>query len=178
MNKQKIIGLIVGVVVFIFCIAGITYAYITWISNDIEKTVSSKCFNVHYDKGTNISGIISPSTDYTGGTSVTVKMDLSSECDIRANGKLYLNTSTSTTNSLFREGLLNYQVLINGAVTDLKGSIMETGDIVIDLGELSKNTSATTEYTVYVWIDYNLVENSDASSMYHGSIRAEAIQFE
>jgi len=38
------------------------------------------------------------------------------------------------------------------------------------------STSASTSYTLYVWIDYNLVQNTDAFSSYIGSIRGEAIQ--
>ena len=176
MNKQKIIGAILGVILFIAAITVITYAYITWTSGDINKVVSSKCFNVHYDKGTDISGAIMPSYDYTGGLSTTIKMNIDSSCNIRANGKLYLETKNETSNNLFREGLLNYH-LVSGNTVISSGPITEKGEIVINLGELTPSTSASTSYTLYVWIDYNLVENTDAFSTYLGSIKGEAIQF-
>jgi len=176
MNKYKIVGIILGVVIFSLCIAGITYAFITWSSTeDINKTVKSKCFNVLYTKGTDISGTINPSYDYTGGLYTTIKMNIDSNCNIKANGKLYLETKNETSNNLFREGLLNYHVVKGGTVVS-SGSITEKGEIEIDLGELVASTSASTSYTLYVWIDYNLVQNTDAFSSYIGSIRGEAIQ--
>ena len=92
MKKQKIIGMIVGVIIFTLCVAGVTYASLTWTSDNINRTVSSKCFNVLYTKGTDISGAINPSYNYTGGLSTTIKMNIDSSCDIKANGKLYLET--------------------------------------------------------------------------------------
>lgn len=176
MNKYKVVGLILGVIIFSLCIAGITFALITWSSDNISRTVKSKCFNVLYTKGTDISGAINPSYDYTGGLSTTIKMNIDSSCNIKANGKLYLETKNETSNNLFREGLLNYHV-VSGNTVISSGNITEKGEIEINLGELTAATSASTSYTLYVWIDYNLVENTDAFSTYLGSIRGEAIQF-
>ena len=179
MDKQKLFGTILGVILFILLIAGVTYAYLTWTSDRFNYKVSSKCFDVLYTKGTDISGAIMPSTSYTGGLSTTIKMNINSSCNIKARGKLYLNTNEETSSNLYRTGLLNYQVLKGSTViSGGSGSITESGEIEIDLGELTSATSATTSYKLYVWIDYNLVENSDAFSAYSGSIRAEAIQFE
>ena len=50
MNKQKVIGLVIGVFAFLIMIAGITYAFVSWQSENINKTVSSKCFEIFYDK--------------------------------------------------------------------------------------------------------------------------------
>ena len=176
MNKQKLIGLILGIVLFIVAIAGLTYAYVSWTSDNMNKVVSSKCFNVLYDKGKDFTGDIPPSVDYTGGISVSVKMNIDSSCDMNAKGKIYLNVDETTSENLFKEGLLNYQVLINGGVTEYKGSITNYGDIVIDVGFLNKSTVATTTYTVYVWINGDYVENKHARSSFHGSIRSEAVQ--
>ncbi len=177
MNKQKLIGLILGVVLFVVAITGLTYAYISWTSDNMNKVVSSKCFDVLYTKGQNIIGAIMPSLDYTGGLSTTVKMNIDSNCDMKAKGVLYLETKEQTSTNLYREGLLNYQVLKeNTVISGGSGNVTESGEIAIELGELTKATNATTSYTVYVWIDNNLVENSDAFSSYSGSIRAEAIQ--
>lgn len=178
MKKEKLIGLVLGIILFVVAIAGITYAFVFWTSDNINNVVSSKCFNVLYDNGTDLIGNLVPSDDYTGGLSVTVKMDISSDCDIDARGKLYLNTSEDTSSNLLnRPGLLNYQVLFGNRVTNIRGSITSTGDIEIDLGDLSKNTVATSSYTVYVWLDNDLIENSDNNSVYYGSIRSEAVQY-
>lgn len=174
MEKGKTIGFILGVILFIILIVGITYAYITWTSDKINYNVSSKCFNVYYEKGTDITGMIMPSDDYSGGLYTSMKMDIKSSCNINASGKIYLNTLDTTSSNLYREGLLNYSVL-KGTTVVSSGSITSAGEIGIDIGTLNKSTSAITSYTVYVWIDNNIVQNSDVNSNYYGSIRVEAI---
>lgn len=178
MNKGKIIGSILGIILFVLLVAGATYAYITWTSEPIKNVVNSKCFDIYYTKGTDITGSIMPSNDYTNGLSTSIKFNINSSCDIDATGKLYLTTLDTTSSNLYREGLLNYQLLIGNTVTDVKGSITSSGEIVLDLGELTKATSASTSYTLYVWVDNNLVVNSDVNSVYYGNIRAETIQHE
>ena len=174
--KNKKYVLIIGIIAFILLVAGATYAYFSWTSNKINSVVSSRCFEIFYEKGNDIEGEIIPSYDYTGGLYSVAKMDINSSCNIDAIGKLYLNVSEETSTNLYREGLLNYQVLKNGELTDIKGNITSAGEIELNLGQLSKNTSAVTEYTIYVWVDYNLVTNSDIGSKFVGSIRGEAIQ--
>ena len=176
MNKQKLIGLIIGILLFIGVIAGLTYAYISWTSESVNKVVSSKCFNVLYDKGSDISGNIKPSADYTGGISATVKMDMDSSCNINAKGKIYITTNDTTSENLYTEGILNYQVLKNGNVTALKGTITSSGVITLDVGFLNSNTEATTTYTVYIWVNGEYVTNEHINSSYSGSIKSEALQ--
>lgn len=178
MKKSKIIGTIIGILLFVVAIAGITYAFINWTSGNTNKVVESKCFEIFYEKGNDVTGNIMPSKDYTGGLSTTVKINVNSECDINADGRLYLTTSEETSSNLFnRPGLLNYQIVTENGVKGKRGSITEPGQIAINLGPLTKNTSAVTQYTIYVWVDYTLVNNSDVSSVYYGSISAEAIQY-
>ena len=179
MDKRKLIGMILGVTFFALMITGFTVAFYVWTSGKMSYTVDSTCFNVFYEKGNDITGVMMPSTDYTKGLFTTVKMDIDSGCAIDANGILYINTLDTTSSNLYRTGLLNYQVLKEGeVVSNGNGSITGSGEIAINLGELSKNESANTSYTVYVWVDNNLVENSDVNSVYNGNIRVEAVQFE
>lgn len=177
MKKTKIIGAIVGVILFIVAIAGLTYAYTIWSSENINKKVSSKCFEVFYDKGTDLVGAITPSNDYAGGLFATVRMNINTKCNVNAKGMLYLETSEDTSNNLFREGLLNYQVVRNEKTLVASGNITGSGVITIDLGSLAQSASAFTRYEVYVWLDNNLIENSDVNSVYYGSISSEAIQY-
>ncbi|MBQ8192910.1 MAG: hypothetical protein IJZ46_02430 [Bacilli bacterium] len=182
MKREKILTVAL-VLVIIILVVGITYAWYTWVSNNMNYQGGSECFDVLYAKGDDIgsdqdNAILMPSDTYEGGLSSTVKINFSSSCtNINATGKLYLETfDTTSSNLLGREGLLNYQVLKNGEVTDLKGSIISRETIEIDIGTLSKSTSATDSYTIYVWVDNNLVENNDAFSSYYGKIRAEVSQ--
>lgn len=185
MKSAKILGTILGIVLFIGIVAGFTYAFITWTSNKENYTGGSGCFDILYVKGADIGSdqshaTLMPSTSYSGGLSATVKMSIDSKCTTNGKGKIYLETLANTSSNLYRSGLLNYQVLKNGTVTDIKGSITSAGKIEIDVGNLTKasSSSSATSYQIYVWIDNNLVENSDAYSSYYGRISAEAMQVE
>lgn len=169
------------ILLLVITVIGATYAWYTWTSEKINSSGNSGCFTILYDKGEDIGSdqnkaTLMPSDDYTGGLSATVKMNISSSCTTSGRGKIYLETLNTTSSNLYRAGLLNYQILKNGTVTDIKGSISESGKIEIDVGELTKASTATDRFTVYVWIDNNLVENTDAYSVYRGKISAEAEQ--
>lgn len=181
MKKKYILlsGLVIGVICMI---AGVTYA---WLSANYRYDVgdTTGCFEIFYIKGNNIGSdqnkaTLMPSTSYTGGLSSTVKMGTNNRCKTTGTGKIYLNTLSTTSSNLYREGLLNYQILKNGIETNLKGSITGPGSIEIDLGSLSKVASVNDapSYQIYVWVDYNLVENEDAFSNYYGNITAKAVQ--
>ena len=47
----------------------------------------------------------------------------------------------------------------------------EANDAIKKLTDVNKNTSASTSYKLYIWIDYNLIENSDVNSAYSGRIQ-------
>lgn len=177
MRNTKVIGTILGIILFIALIGGLTYAYTIWSSQNINRKVSSECFDVLYDKGNDLSGAIIPSLDYTGGLYATVRMNINTECNVNAKGILYLETSEDTSSNLFREGLLNYQVVRNEKTLIASGNITESGVIAIDLGSLAQTENAFTRYEVYVWLDNNLIQNADVNSVYYGSISSEAIQY-
>ena len=179
--KSKVLFSVLFVLGMVLLVGGSTYAIFTWSSDNIKYSGSSECFTVFYAKGEDIGNneekaTLTPSYDYTGGLSSTVKFNFSSECNMTATGKLYIDTLDTTSTNLYEEGVLNYQVLKNGTVTDLKGNITSSGTTEINLGVLGINTSATDEYKVYVWLDYNKIKNEHATSSYFGKIRAEASQ--
>ena len=180
--KSKITTSILIVVIVIIAVVGITFAYITWTSGKINTTGNSECFNVLYAKGTDIgsdqnTATLMPSNDYTGGLSSTVKIGFSSTCtNVSGTGIIKLNTLDTTSSNLYRTGLLNYQVVKDGTATNLKGNITKSGEIALDIGTLTKASSASTTYKIYVWVDKEVVINSDANSKYYGKIRATATQ--
>lgn len=180
--KKENIFTVLFVVVIIVLIAGITYAWITWTSDAANYQGSSDCFNVLYEKGNDIgsdqnNAVLFASDTYEGGLSSTFKINFSNACtNVDAKGKIYLNTLENTSSVLYEEDVLNYQVLRNGEVTDLKGIIISSGDTIIDLGVLSKSDSANDNYTIYVWIDNNKLQNKHAFASYYGKINVEVSQ--
>lgn len=183
--KNKIITSILAVVIIIILVVGITFAYITWRSNNINSAGNSECFDILYVKGTDIGSdqnkaTLMPSVDYTGGLSSTVKIGMNSKCtSVQGKGIIKLHTLPDTSSNLFREGLLNY-VVLNGTTKIKEGSITSTDVIDIDIGDLKKASSVNNadSYTVYVWISNDLVENSDAFSNYYGKITASVEQYD
>ena len=175
-NKTKLYGTILGVVLFILLISGLTYAALEWQSTKTNTKLTSGCFDIYYEKGQDISGQLNPTNVYTDGLYATIKINIKNTCTTTGEGTLYLETLSSTSSNLYRTGLLNYQVVKDGTATNLKGNITKSGEIALDIGTLTKASSASTTYKIYVWVDKELVINSDANSKYYGKIRATATQ--
>ena len=183
--KSKFITSVLIVVIIVILVVGITFAYITWQSSNINNTGNSECFDILYVKGTDIGSdqnkaTLMPSDDYAGGLSSTVKIGIDSKCTgVQAKGKIQLYTLSDTSSNLFREGLLNY-VVLNGTTKIKEGNITSTDVINIDIGNLKKVSSVNDadSYTVYVWISNDLVENNDAFSNYYGKIAASVEQYD
>ena len=50
-KKIKIIGTIIGIVLFVILIAGFTFAWFTWESSRINISGNTACFNINYTEG-------------------------------------------------------------------------------------------------------------------------------
>lgn len=175
-NKTKLYGTILGVVLFTLLVAGFTYAALNWESTKTNIKLTSGCFDIYYDKGQDISGQLNPSSSYTDGLFATIKINIKNSCTTNGTGTLYLETLNTTSSNLYRTGLLNYQVVKDDVATNLKGNITKSGEIALDIGTLTKASSASTTYKIYVWVNKDLLINSDANSKYYGKIRATATQ--
>ena len=55
--KNKFITSILIVIIIIILVVGITFAYITWRSDNINNSGNSECFDILYVKGTNYAWI-------------------------------------------------------------------------------------------------------------------------
>lgn len=175
-NKKKLWGTILGVVAFIALVAGVTYAWFTWASDNTIINGQSGCFNIVYEKGTDVSGTLTPSATYEGGVNATVKINISDACNITGQATISLNTDAST-NLELSAGAVKYAVY-QGSDEIATGTIDQTGDKDLATVTLTQATTATTEYTVYVWIDGALSDNSYVGKTYSGYIHASATQTE
>ena len=178
-EKKKLLLTVLGVVIFIVTIAGITYAAFGWVTDPNTGYIggTSDCFNISYVKGDDIlDGSLSFGTSYTDGLSVTVSAGLDTNCNIEQGiGTLYLNTDDITSDELL--GILRYQVLDNGTPVDgASGIVTSKGNTPV-----YSNFNITTEvhqYTVYIWVDINDINDSNMSdimtSSYSGSVSMTA----
>ena len=170
MKSYKIFGTIFGVLAFIALVVGITYAWLIWTSGNTIISGSTECFTINYVNGQNISGQITPSSTYTGGKTTTVQIGIDSSCNIGGSATIKLTTDNSSTINL-GEGAVKYAVY-NGSTLVSNGIVSAN---TIDLATVNLTKSLIT-YTIYVWVDGNIVDNSYAGKTYSGYVHASAEQ--
>ena len=183
MKKAKLIGSIIGVFLFIALIAGFTYAWIAWQSNNINIADRSDCFDIDYGISQQIGSAsakasLSMTSDYTEGLSAKVSLSLKTECaNIPGTATLYLNTTnvgtTSGTSSGILNGALKYTVVSGTSV--LANGVIDSNNKIPLVDNIDVSSTTPTTYTVYVWLDGEVADNSYANLNYIGYISAEAI---
>ena len=110
-KKVKIYGVVLGVILFILLVSGLTYAILSWRSSNITIAGNSECLEVDSVKGSDITGsdlllldeseIINNNqiTITTGMVITNITAKLKSSCTI--DGYLTINLNTTTLNSGF-----------------------------------------------------------------------------
>ena len=60
MDKKKLMGLIIGIILFAALIVGATFAWLTYAINvtNGNYNVETSCFDVNYENGADISGTL------------------------------------------------------------------------------------------------------------------------
>ena len=172
MNNSKTFGTVIGVIIFIICVAGLTYAWFTWASGNTIIQGDSGCFTIQYTNGQAISGAISPSADYTGGQNTTATLNINPTCTTEGDATIRLTTNNTSTIDL-TENAVKYAVY--QGTTEINSGVV-TGNTQ-DLATVQLTKTAT-EYTVYVWVDGNIADNDYVGASYSGSISVYATQVE
>ena len=184
MKKAKIVGTIIGVILFVAAIAGVTYAWFTWQSGNINISGSTGCFTIDYGIGQEIGAGSSESlklgTSYTDGLYAEVTLGLNNRCTgISGKGSLYLNTNTAGTDTDILTGALKYTALriLDQESTIIAEGVLTSTDRITLATNIDLSATATNyTYRVYVWIDGEIADNTYADATYSGYISAEAIQ--
>ena len=198
--------LIIGIVLGIILVSGITYAILTWTSTRINLSITTECFTIDYTKGGDITGslkllneedLITNDNKFTikNGVGISsVNIGINSNCNIEGYGRLLLNvTSISdafTTGSSV--GSLKYVVLKNTSsitnpsevsVTSLLNQsfdIEESGSITSSgtINILTKQLSNTEiyKYLIVIYIDNNIAGNDVIGATFEANISADATQ--
>ena len=198
-NKKLVLGIVLGVLL----ISGITYAILTWTSDKINIGLTSNCFTIEYTKGNDINNAtinLLNEEDLISNNKFTIKegmaltyanIGIKSSCTIEGYGSLYLNVTTlssafSTGNS---KGALKYAVLDNTSTTSTvtvtsllnqkfnivsKGSITNTGKITLLTKQLS-NTKLN-KYLIVIYADVSKIANDAMDASFNGTVSADANQ--
>ena len=121
MDKKKLIGLIIGIILFAALIVGATFAWLTYSINvtNGNYNVETSCFDVNYENGADISGTLNMVANPLNGRSTTISIGINEGCNIVAKGKielvinsisskLYATTTAHCENTETLETLTNY----------------------------------------------------------------------
>ena len=176
MSKKKILIIsIVSVVALVLMIFGGTYAFMLLSTNAENVNTGSGKLDIYYDVPDNISGNIALSTDRSGGlfTTAVAKLNTGSE---EALFNMYI-TPTALTNldiSAFKweaEGVRNGEVVCSGS-GDFNGKVVNEKIPVIESCELTTNN---TTFTIYIWLDANLIVSAVGGASFGAKISADSV---
>lgn len=189
MEKNKnIIRMIIGVFILILLVGGVTYAYFSWKSADVNISGTSGCFDIVYDKGQDIGSADSPyglksTCTYSEGASASVTMNIDSSCTTTGVASINLITNNFTlydSSDAFSRGdnVLKYQVVMvtsNGEVEIDGCNGYITNSSTKSLCEVDLSYTATS-YKVYLYLDCDTVTTSYIGASYSGYIQTVATQ--
>ena len=202
-NKKK---LIIGIVLGIILVSGITYAILTWTSTRINLGITSDCFTIDYTKGGDITGslkLLNEEDLITNDNKFTIKngvgissanIGINSNCNIEGYGRLLLNvtsissafTTGDSVGSLKYVVLKNTSSITNPSEVSVTSLLNQSFDIeakgsITSSGTkdiLVRNLSNTEiyKYLIVIYIDNNIASNDVIGATFTGNISADATQ--
>lgn len=179
MDKKKLIGTIIGVMMFAALIAGATFAWLTiaaTVTNG-NYTASTKNFIVNYTSGTAVDtlNILSSPTP----NDIAVEEGLITVTAYKATGSAdgILNLKfelTSESNVLITDGAVKYKVCVGTCAGTL------TADGAIGAGTTTLYSGVIpdtqTTYNIYLWLDASIIDSEHMGKELAGYVFADAIQ--
>ena len=179
---KKIICYILAVLLLSAIIVGATFSYLASSSSGNENSVNSesKKFEVIYTGGTTINGPLKIGKQKEDGLNTTVNIKMA-ENSALATGTIYIDVEKITPN-LAIEGFIWEVVGIqnNDQVYTNKGNFLninDTDNSIVNVVENYPLTEENTSFTIYLWIDGNMVDNSVLNSEFIGYIGAKTENF-
>lgn len=203
-KKSKLLGAILGVILFILLIAGMSYAWITWQSSNTSITGITECFDIDYTKGGNISNanvILFDESEIKNNNNITIKngmaltnmnVQMNSNCNIEA--YLTINLNVETLNDAFISGdsigalkyvvakysKTTYPTVSTEGLKDKSFEILSTGSVNtvgnIKLLEVNLNGNTSYDYLIAFYIDGNLANNDAGSTTFSAKIEGKLTQ--
>ena len=192
-KKIKIYGVVLGIILFILLISGLTYAILSWRSSNITIAGNSECLEVDSVKGSNITGsdlllldksqVVNSNqiTIRTGMVVTNITAKLKSSCTL--DGYLTINLKTTTLNSGFTSsgkstGALKYVLasydpstyttINTSALNGKRFDIVTTGSITstgtLKIKEAQLSKDTTLAYLVIFYIDGDKANNDIGSN--------------
>lgn len=200
----KLIGMVIGIILFASLVVGMSYAWISWQSGNIPVEGSSVCFDIIYTKGKNIdneSVILFDKKTIINDNKITVKngmaitnvvASISRECNIT--GDITINLNVTSLNDAYTEagestGAFNYAIVKydSSLYTDITMSALSgksfdiiKSDSITSTGSitLTKEDLSTEPqgYLILFYVDGDLAMNDAQDSTFSATIEAVANQ--
>ena len=202
-SKSKLIGYIIGIVLFVCLLGGITYAIVVWRTTDYNISLTGKCFDVEGDTSITLQGgdmilfdednIIDSNAGiitYKKGMLYAPFKVTRGNCDIDTYFDIVINV-TNLSND-YTNGSIKYKVIndislyyseseytnpLNKNLSYIEsesGTITSTGTTTLYSSNISKNTTEVPAIVVY--IDGDLVPNNASNLALSASIEVIANQ--
>ena len=187
MDKRKLIGTIIGVIMFAVLIVGATYAWLSFNAN-VTNTVANGTtltYWVDYGKGNDISDmpiLVSGTTSTAAEITLTAKRPQGSIAD---NINIYLSTNASTSDDIITtSGVIRYVICETACNENFDGNTINslTSESTIQIfsgtlsGTLEGEANTTHIYKIYFWLDAETLTNSHIDKKYSGYIHADSTQ--
>jgi len=152
-EKKKMFGTMIGVLAFVAVIAGVTYAWFAWQSEDTTISGTTGTFNINYVQGANIGTTeagepITPSTTKEGGVSTVFSI---SKDTASLHGKATLTLNIDEIAPELAVAGMKWEVYKSTSGTTIddatySDTALATGDFsTITVTEACSDTSLTTE---------------------------------
>ena len=181
---KKIVIYLTIIALITIITVGSTYAYLSAATNSDVNGLATEgsAIKIIYSGGIEISGKISLSTDRFGGRNTTVNIRLA-EDSVKVKANLKINIEQITP-ELASTGF-KWEVYRNSETTPIKqGNFLgcksgdttkkcANGDTLYILNDYQLTTE-NTSFTVYVWVDGNMVGNEVIGATFKGTLAAES----
>ena len=175
-DKVKLWGTILGVILFIILVAGFTYAYLlSRVETDL--TTGSGKYMIDYSIVQDIeSSTLSPSTSKEGGLHGKVRAKLSKGS---VTSKLNLYITPSVIEGLNVNDALKYEVYVEGDDTfyehgTFKDALNGSPIAVVENYSLTDDSNYTI-FDIYIWLDNDSVTSSMVGKTFGASITADSV---
>lgn len=187
MDKRKLIGTIIGVIMFAALIVGATYAWLSFTATVTNSTANGTTLKyiVNYGKGTDISDM---PILVTGTTSTASEITLTAQRpqgSIADNIKIYISTNASASDDILStSGAIKYVICETACDTNFDGNTINslTTESTVEIfsgtleGTTNSSSNKTHTYKIYFWLDASTITNDHLNKSYSGYIHADSTQ--
>lgn len=182
-NKKKLFLIIIGILVLSALVFGGTFAYLSWVSSDDQKTMVTFTATPEFSCSADVSsisteGVTLAPTDCTDSEHA-IKREITVNTTINGNDPVYLNMNlrvNSIDSELSNSENFRYAITTgdnscnDGVITSSKFNGISANDEVNLLSNVVNNTTNTKTYYLWIWLDAAETNNNTQNKNFNLSI--------